>query len=291
MRCKSNAATEVLLWEVSSAITLGGKSITEYLLGHSPAELRRLTVQAELLRPITERMLREAGLRPGMRVLDLGCGAGDVSLLAAELVGPEGSVVGVDRVASAIEFAASRAEHGKVRNVTFRQGTEADLGDEAPFDLAVGRYVLLYQPDPTGFVRAVAARLRAGGTVAFHEPDLSRDSESLPPVPIFDRVVNEVIQVFRAGVSSPNVTTRLASIFAEAGLASPCGFCERLVGMEGSELFFRWVAASYATIRSAVDPDGEPVEVERLATEFGAAVAAVHGQALVADQWCAWAKV
>ena len=265
--------------------------MAEYLLGHSPAELQRLTVQAEFLRPITERMLHEAGLRPGMRVLDLGCGAGDVSLLAAELVGPEGHVVGVDRVASAIEFAASRAEHEGICNVAFRQGTEANLGDEAPFDLAVGRYVLLYQPDPAGFVRAAVARLRPGGTVAFHEPDASRDSESLPPIPIFDRVVNEVIQAFRASGSSPNVATRLAAIFAEAGLASPCGFCERPVGMEGSDLFFRWVAATYATTRSAVDPGGEPVEVEKLAAEFKAAVAAVHGQALVADQWCAWAKV
>ena len=268
----------------------GINCMAEYLLGHSTAELQRLTLQAELLRPITERMLHDAGLRPGMRVLDLGCGAGDVSLLAAELVGPNGYVVGVDRVASATEFATSRAEREGVRNVAFRQGTEASLGEEASFDFAVGRYVLPYQSDPAGFVRTVAARLRRGGIVAFHEFDLS-GTTSFPPIPVFDRVVNELVHAFRASISSPDVGTRLASIFAEAGLMSPSGFCERLVGMEGSELCFRWVAATYATVRSAVDPDGEPIEVERLAAEFEAAVAAVHGQALVIDQWCAWALV
>ena len=49
--------------------------------------MRRLVLQAELLKPITERLLREAGIKPGMRILDLGSGAGDVAMLAATLVG------------------------------------------------------------------------------------------------------------------------------------------------------------------------------------------------------------
>src|SRR5215831_15449448 len=64
----------------------------DYVLGHSQREIRRLTTQAALLRPITERLLQNAKLAPGMRVLDLGCGAGDVSMLAAEFVGSTGSV-------------------------------------------------------------------------------------------------------------------------------------------------------------------------------------------------------
>jgi ubiquinone/menaquinone biosynthesis C-methylase UbiE len=69
----------------------------KYILGHSQEEIRRLTFQGAILRPFTERLLRNAEIGPGMRVLDLGCGAGDVSMLAAELVGPSGSVVGIDR--------------------------------------------------------------------------------------------------------------------------------------------------------------------------------------------------
>jgi ubiquinone/menaquinone biosynthesis C-methylase UbiE len=79
-----------------------------YVLGSSPRELQRLILQDRMiLRPITERLLRQAGLKEGMRVLDLGCGTGGVSLLAAELVGPSGSVVGIDQSVDAIAMAKS----------------------------------------------------------------------------------------------------------------------------------------------------------------------------------------
>ena len=70
---------------------------SEYVLGRSERESQRLVKQSIFLRPSTERVFRKAGITAGMRVLDIGCGAGDVSFLAAELVGPTGSVVGVDR--------------------------------------------------------------------------------------------------------------------------------------------------------------------------------------------------
>jgi len=69
---------------------------TDYAFGRSRAEYDRLIEQAELFRPLTQRMLLAAGVTRGVRVLDVGCGVGDVSFLVASLVGPEGSVVGVD---------------------------------------------------------------------------------------------------------------------------------------------------------------------------------------------------
>jgi hypothetical protein len=64
---------------------------TIYVLGHSQAEIRRLIKQASILQATTERLLRSAGIERGMRVLDLRCGAGDVSMLAGKLVGASGS--------------------------------------------------------------------------------------------------------------------------------------------------------------------------------------------------------
>ena len=72
------------------------RAASAYVLGHSERELERLRLQAQLIDPITRQFLIEAGIAPGMRVLDVGCGAGDVALLAADLVGPTGQVVGVD---------------------------------------------------------------------------------------------------------------------------------------------------------------------------------------------------
>ena len=87
----------------------------DYILGHSPAEIRRLKLQAGILKPITERLLREAGIAPGMRVLDLGCGAGDVALLAAEMVGPNGAVVGIDRNDDALAAAREPRTRRRLR--------------------------------------------------------------------------------------------------------------------------------------------------------------------------------
>ncbi len=264
--------------------------MAEYFLGHSPAELQRLALQAGLLKPITERMLSQAGLRPGMRVLDLGCGAGDVSFLAAELVGPTGHVVGIDRAMTAVQFATERMERDKVGNVSFRQDSETDL-DDAPFDFAVGRWVLIYQADPASFVRAAAERLRPGGTIMFHEYDLGPKPKAAPPLPLFDATLSEVMRIIGKTVQCPDVATRLGSVFADAGLQAPDVSCERLVGTESSRLYFRWVAATYAVVRSLTDPKSEPVEIEQLATEFLDEVKAVHGCALAMDQWCAWATV
>lgn len=82
---------------------------TDYSLGHSDAELQRLIWQGDVLRPYTERLLRLAAIKPGMRVLDVGCGAGDVTMLLARIVGPSGSVTGVDRSAQPLALAEHRA--------------------------------------------------------------------------------------------------------------------------------------------------------------------------------------
>jgi 2-polyprenyl-3-methyl-5-hydroxy-6-metoxy-1,4-benzoquinol methylase len=175
----------------------------EYILGHSEAELRRLAFQASILKPITMRLLREAGIAPGMRVLDIGSGSGDVAMLAADLVGPEGTVVGVDRSQEALTVARERAELWGHTNIAFVEGAVEDLADRTDFDLAIGRYVLIHQADPATMIRAAAGHVRPGGTVAFHEIGLYGEPQSLPPVPLWTEVVGWIIEgtFFRHGAS------------------------------------------------------------------------------------------
>src|SRR6266699_6514702 len=85
-------------------------SAQTYALGNAPEAFQRLLVQGQLFNPFTRRLLKDAGLRAGMQVLDVGCGPGDVSLLAAELVGEQGSVIGVDTNASVLQIAQARAQ-------------------------------------------------------------------------------------------------------------------------------------------------------------------------------------
>src|SRR5690242_8264920 len=97
--------------EMNSLTNPGGEagSTGAYALGHSDWELKRLSIQARLTNPITRRFFLDAGLAPGMRILDVGSGAGDVAFLAAEIVGTAGEVIGTDRSATALVTARERA--------------------------------------------------------------------------------------------------------------------------------------------------------------------------------------
>jgi ubiquinone/menaquinone biosynthesis C-methylase UbiE len=135
------------------------------------AEDERLFAQGQVFDPLTRRLLEQAGLMPGMRVLDLGSGAGNVARLAAELVGPHGAVVGVERDPAAVELARRRTD---ARNVEFRVGDVQTLdGIEHGFDAVIGRLVLMYLPDPVAALRRAASRLRPDGLICFHEADLA----------------------------------------------------------------------------------------------------------------------
>ena len=191
-----------------------------YALGHSEVELERLAVQARLVDPITKRCFVEAGIEPGMRVLDVGSGVGDVAFLAAELVGPTGEVVGTDRAAAALAVARERAGARSLRNVSFIEGDAGELDVERPFDAVVGRYVLMHQPDPTVLLRSLTTRVRPGGVVVFHEP--YRDAiRSFPPVPTYDRACRLVDEAFRLTGSDPLMGIKLFATFIAAGLPGP----------------------------------------------------------------------
>lgn len=93
---------------MSNAPSFQGPDDGSYVLGHVDREVRRLLLQGRLYDDYTTYVLQLAGLRPGMRVLDIGCGPGDVSFIASRLVGPTGRVLGVDASSDIIEFARAR---------------------------------------------------------------------------------------------------------------------------------------------------------------------------------------
>src|SRR5271166_4552579 len=116
--------------------------------------------------PATERMFAEAGVGPGSRVLDLGTGTGDTAILAAERVGPSGSVTAVDASPSMIEAAEAAIRALGLKNVTARAmpAESLDLGSAA-FDAVVGRNVLMFVDLPATLAE-IRRVLRPGGRMA-----------------------------------------------------------------------------------------------------------------------------
>lgn len=197
-----------------------GATRSEYILGHSDQEVARLQAQATLIDPTTKRFLQAAGITPGMRVLDVGSGAGDVAFLAAELVGSSGGVVGVDRVAAAVKVANARAAARGLNNVTFHEGDPAEMSFDRPFDAVVGRYVLQFQNDPADVLRRLATHLRPGGLLVFHEIDWS-GLASIPPVPTFDQCCQWGADTMRLHGTETQMGTKLHAAFVGAGLGAP----------------------------------------------------------------------
>lgn len=258
-------------------MTSGRDAAPHYLLGHDPRELRRLDMQGRLYREVTVRALVEAGVRPGMRVLDIGCGSGDVSAVAAEVVGPGGEVVGIDRGEAAVMTARERASAAGLTNVSFHVGEVGEAGSGSRigaggrFDALVGRFVLMHQRDPSGVLAAAVRAVEPGGPVVMIESwmELIRSGHSEPHSPLYDEIVRFKCDVVEAAGADVRAGGRLRRIFVDAGLPPPvCRLDARVEG--GSEsAYYEYVAESVRSMRpearrsgvSGFETDGDVEDV------------------------------
>src|SRR6266436_1626460 len=133
------------------------------------AELRRLAMQSAFWGELTEEVLRRAGIGAGMHVLDIDSGAGDVAILATRLIGPSGSVLGIDRSEDAVKRASARAAADGLSWCRFSVADVEAFETDQRFDAVVGRLVLMYVNDPARTPRSLVRHLTPGGIVAFHE--------------------------------------------------------------------------------------------------------------------------
>jgi ubiquinone/menaquinone biosynthesis C-methylase UbiE len=191
-----------------------------YVLGHADAEVLRLLLQGRIYNDHTENALRVAGLRPGMRVLDVGCGPGDVSIVASRLVGPTGSVLGVDASAEIIEIARTRAAVLGACDIQFVQATVEDISLAEPVDAVIGRLILMHLPDPVAALRHLAAQVRPGGLVAFCETDITA-AGSVPARPLIQAVKTAIADTFTGMGVETAFGRKLRVLFRQADLNPP----------------------------------------------------------------------
>src|SRR5215510_10600281 len=200
-----------------------------YALGHSEQELQRLSRQGQALGPFTRKLFEEAGISQGMRILDVGCGSGDVAFLAGDLVGPSGKIVGVDRERRAVDWANARANSQGIPNVTFLEGDPAEMELDQQFDAIVGRLVLMYYPDPVDAIRKLVRHVRLEGLIVFQEVDLA-NARSLPVAPLYERSLGWIRQTLSASGARIHLGSELYPVFLAAGLPGPSMRMDALIG-------------------------------------------------------------
>lgn len=192
-----------------------------YVMGRSTAETDRLKRQSQLYDASTWQLLREAGLAPGMKVLDVGSGAGNVSFVAASLVGEGGKVVGVDSNPAIVAEAAGTARALGLDQVSFRAGDINTIELERDFDAIVGRLVLIYVPDPSALLRTLLGHLKPGGIVAFQDLDWGEGPIANPPSPLLSQAWGHVSEMFRRAGLNNRMGFALHGAFVAAGLPAP----------------------------------------------------------------------
>src|SRR5258708_31853131 len=215
--------------------------IEDYVLGNSPQEQERLKLQGMVLEKWTEEFLLSAGIEPGMSVLDRGCGVGDVSLLAARLVGPSGHVTGIDRDSVVIKKAGERVrDEGRSANVEFIHTDLLTFHADRSFDAVVGRYVLFFQPEPVAAIAHAARQVPSQGIIVFHEMDVANRIRSYPDVTLFDRMYALMAETLRRAGVRVDLGLHLTHLFLNAGLPWPTIKAEVPVGGEPGSFIYRW---------------------------------------------------
>jgi SAM-dependent methyltransferase len=270
------------------------ESESTYVLGHADVEVRRLLLQGRLYNDYTEHALRLAGLRPGMRVLDVGCGPGDVSCIAARLVGPTGTVLGVDAAPEMIELAGARAAEQGLSAVHFKQAVIDTITVEKPVDAVVGRLILMHLPDPAATLRRLSAFVRPGGVIAFSENDIT-GTRSTPDMPLFRQVTSGIVRAFESMGLSPKFGTTLHTIFADAGLGAPHMTLGTPIGTAADTDLLAYAAEVWRLVYPIARQNGfvidELDDIDQFVPRFHEQALAVNALITMPPMITAWAHV
>jgi ubiquinone/menaquinone biosynthesis C-methylase UbiE len=144
--------------------------VDRYVIRGGTAGYDRLLLLARDRWPDTAALLHRAGLAPGMRAVDLGCGGGEVSMEIAGLVAP-GTVVGVDMDPVKLGLAREAAERRGIGNVEFRVGDVTGWHEPAGYDAVYSRFLLQHLSDPVGLLRRMWAAVRPDGVLVVEDAD------------------------------------------------------------------------------------------------------------------------
>ncbi|RJY06929.1 methyltransferase domain-containing protein [Aurantiacibacter aquimixticola] len=224
----------------------------------------------------SERFFGSVGIGPGMRVLDVGCGDGELSRFVAALTGLDGEIIAIDRSETALAMARSKAVDRSVANIEYRLADlSTALSELGTFDAVVGRRVLMYLPNVKDVLSRLREMTRGGGVLGFQEHARAGLPRGLSDLPVHRLIHNWVWDTIVAEGGDDRLGLRLEGILRECGLAPEQITSEAILLQENDPSFIPQLArlmlprmAEQGIVdRDAVDPDrlAEQIEHERRA--------------------------
>ena len=240
----------------------------DYVLGTAGEEIERLGLQHRVWRPRMLAAFRRAGIGPGMSVIDVGAGPGYATLDLAEIVGPSGRVLALERSPA---FADHLRRAAAARGLGWIEVREMDVAAE-PFgvdnaDATWCRWLLSFVADPRATLAAIAGALKPGGVALFHEYADYAAWRTMPPSADQERFRELVMKSWRDTGGEPDIALSLPGWLSEHGLGVEAARPHvEIVGRD--DFAWQWPAAFMAVNARRLHQLGyvDAEEAERLAT-------------------------
>ena len=205
----------------------------DYILGGSKRELKRLSRQSQIFEPETLHTLQLAGIKPGMRCVDIGCGIGDVTFMIAKLVGKRGSVIGIDRNKDVIEICGKRAKQENVSNIEFLVGDICDNNlSKRGFDLIYSRFLFQHLVKPKEALKEMMKLVTVGGTIVAEENDQGTWL-TYPPSSGLEKLRRVYVDLLRLKQCDELIARKLYGLFLDCGLHANVGAYSMCIPMGG----------------------------------------------------------
>jgi ubiquinone/menaquinone biosynthesis C-methylase UbiE len=188
-----------------------------YIISGGIEGKKRLDILADVMHNYTSALLVANGLAEGASFLDVGCGGGNVALMAAKITGDTGKVTAIDFDEALIELDKQDAEKRGITNILYDAKSAGDLNYNNEFDMAYSRFLLSHLEEPLVVLNNMVKSVKPGGRIIVEDIDFSGHF-CYPACSAFEQYVQLFIATAQQRGQNANIGPRLPSLFNEAGI-------------------------------------------------------------------------